>query len=236
MKIKAYTLFTDSHKVFLEKYLLPSFPYREEVDLTILYKPQRCKSGSFEDSGWRETMRDKATCFVDGITSCNENEIFMFIDPDIQIFGDFYDDVINCLKDKDVVFQNDVIGGVNTGFFAVRNNKKTRAFFKTVLGNLDNFDQEQQLANHLLRSADQYPTINIRWGFLPDKYWTYGHIAAQRTTKTENGYKGGWNPDADDFDIPSDIVIHHGNWTSGIANKIAILDIVKKKYEDIQAS
>ena len=32
MKIKAYTLFTDSHKKFLTDYLLPTFPYREEID------------------------------------------------------------------------------------------------------------------------------------------------------------------------------------------------------------
>ena len=233
MKIKAYTLFTDSHKVFLDNYLLSSFPFREEVELNLVYRPQHCKSGNFEESGWRETMRDKATCFLDGIKRCKEDEIFMFIDPDIQIFKDFYDDVLYSIKEVDVTFQNDVIGGVNTGFFAVKNNKQTRSFFKTVLGNLDSFAQEQELTNHLLRNIDQYPSIAIKWNLLPDKYWTYGHIAAQRSDKTENGCKGGWKPEADNFEIPKDIVMHHGNWTSGIENKKALLDIVRKKYEDL---
>ncbi len=229
MKIKAFTLFTDSHKIFLDKYLLPSFPFRSDIELNLVYRDQHCKSANFEDSGWRETMRDKATCFVDGIGRCKEDEIFMFIDPDIQIYEDFYDDIINSIKDVDATFQNDVIGGVNTGFFAVKNNKVTRGFFKTVLGNLDNFEQEQELTNHLLQNIHNYPSINMKWNFLPDRYWTYGHIAAQRTTKTENGYKGGWKPGDDDFDIPKNIAIHHGNWTSGIDNKIELLNLVKEK-------
>lgn len=229
MKIKAYTLFTDSHKKFLTDYFITTFPYREEIELTIVYKPQRCKTASFETDGWRETMRDKVNCFIDGINKCKDDEIFMFIDPDIQFFGDFYEDIIDGLNNKDAVFQNDVFGGVNTGFFAVKNNKKVRSFFKTILGNLESFSQEQVLANYLLTNSYKFPTIAIEWSFLPDKYWTYGHIAAQ---PGENGnmYKGSWTPEADDFNIPSDIIMHHANWTAGVENKIKLLDIVRKKY------
>lgn len=229
MKIKVYTLFTDSHKKFLMDYFLPSFPFRKEIELNLLHRDQHCKTAEFETEGWHETMRDKATCFIDGITSCKEDEIFMFIDPDIQFFGDFYDDIISAIKDKDVVWQNDVIGGVNTGFFAVRNNKTTRSFFKTILGNLDSFTQEQVLANHLLSNINIYPTINIRWAFLPERYWTYGHIAVL-PGKLKSGLRGHWVPESEDFDIPADIKIHHANWTPGIVNKFKLLDIVKEKY------
>ena len=230
MKIKAYTLFTDSHKKFLTDYFIPTFPYRKEIELIILHRTQHCKTASFETEGWHETMRDKVNCFIEGIEKCNENEIFMFIDPDIQFFGDFYDDIINILKSKDAVFQNDVFGGVNTGFFAAKNNKKVRSFFKTILGNLDSFSQEQVLANYLLTNSTQFQSIAIDWAFLPAKYWTYGHIAAQ-PGKEPNTYKGSWTPEADNFNVPSDIIIHHANWTAGIDNKINLLNIVRNKLK-----
>lgn len=231
MKIKAYTLFTDSHKRFLTDYFFPTFPYRNEIELTVLHRPQRCKTASFETEGWKDTMRDKSTCFLEKLQECKEEEIFMFIDPDIQFFKDFYDDIVTTMQTLDIAWQNDVIGGVNTGFFAVKNNKQTRAFFKTILGNLDSkdFSQEQVLANYLLQNISSYPSIAVKWAFLPKEYWTYGWVAATPDTRTGH-YRGSWKPDALDFDIPKDIIIHHANWTAGIDNKIKLLDIVKEKY------
>lgn len=235
MKIKAYTLFTDSHKKFLTDYFLPTFPFRKEVDLTLLYREQHCKSVVFESDGWHKTMQDKAESFINGIERCNENEIFMFIDPDIQFFGDFYDDIVQAMKNYDVVWQNDVIGGVNTGFFAAKNNKKTRGFFKTIVGNLPNFAQEQILANHLLNNLDKYPTIDIKWTFLPERYWTYGYVVPLPSQKHPNRIKGGirghWTQDADDFALPKDIIMHHANWTSSYEDKFKLLDLVKSKYK-----
>lgn len=237
MKIKAYTLFTDSHKRFLTDYFLPTFPFRKEIELTVLHRPQHCKQALFETDGWKETMRDKSTCFYEKISDCKEDEIFMFIDPDIQFFNDFYDDIIKYMTTLDIVWQNDVIGGVNTGFFAVKNNKQTRAFFKTILGNLDSkdFSQEQVLANYLLQNINDYPTISVKWDFLPREYWTYGWVAASADPRT-GACRGSWTPDAVDFDIPSNLIIHHANWTGGIDNKLKLLDIVKNKHARLQES
>ena len=230
MIIKAYTLFTDSHKKFLTDYFLPTFPFRKEIELTILHRPQHCKSALFETEGWKDTMRDKSTCFYEKLQDCKDGELFMFIDPDIQFFRDFYDDVVARMTDLDIVWQNDVIGGVNTGFFAVKNNKRTRSFFKTILGNLDSkdFSQEQVLANYLLQNSAQFPSIDVNWSFLSNDYWTYGHVAAQADPRT--GFcRGGWKPDSLDFDIPKSIILHHANWTSGVENKLKLLDIVRNK-------
>ena len=230
MKIKAYTLFTDSHKKFLTDYFLPTFPFRSEIELTILHRQQHCKTATFETLGWKDTMKDKAECFYENIKKCNDDEIFMFIDPDIQFFGDFYNDIVERIKNVDILWQNDVIGGVNTGFFAVRNNSKTRSFFKTLLGNLesDNFSQEQVLAYYILREYGANDSINVKWEFLPDEYWTYGHIAAT-FNKAGTGLKGSWTEDTEDFEIPDNMIIHHANWTAGIENKIKLLNIVKNK-------
>jgi hypothetical protein len=234
MKIKAYTLFTESHKKFFTDYFLPTFPFRKEIELTILYKEQHCKTVVFESDGWHKTMQDKAECFINGIEKCNNDEIFMFIDPDIQFFGDFYDDILSLIQNYDVLWQNDVIGGVNTGFFAVKNNKKTRSFFKTIVGNLHKFSQEQVLANYLLSNVQQYPSIDIKWTYLPERYWTYGYIvplpSKAHPEKIKGGIRGHWSTETDDFDIPKDIKIHHANWTSSYEDKFKLLDIVKSKH------
>jgi hypothetical protein len=103
----------------------------------------------------------------------------------------------------DILWQDDVIGGVNTGFFAVRNSSQTRGFFKTILGNLDSkdFSQEQVLANYLLQNIQSYPSIAVKWAFMPSEYWTYGHVAASIDPRT-GGCRGGWTPDSLDFNIP----------------------------------
>jgi len=229
MKIKAYTLFTPSHKKFLYDYLLDSFKYNPNIELTILHKPQLCTTAEFGTEGWNAKMRYKADCFYEKIKECNEeNELFLFIDPDIVIYRDFYDDIIKRIKGYDVLFQNDGPGGVNTGFFVARNNKTVRSFFNTVRGNLNNFLEEQRTANHLLRNLHLYPSIQIKWNMLPNEYWTYGEIAGQINPQTNN-FKGHWNGIDETFEIPKDIFIHHGNWTSKKDDKYKILDIVKKK-------
>lgn len=229
MKIKAYTLFTPSHERFLKEYLLESFIYNPKIELTIINKPQLCDSAEFASDGWNATMRYKADCFYENLKRCKEDEIFMFIDPDIVIYKDFTDDIIERIKDKDAVFQNDGPGGVNTGFFAVKNNKKTRAFFNTVLGNLEKFEEEQQATNYLLRNLNKFPSIEIKWDFLPKEYWTYGEIAGQYNGT--GGIKGHWVNTDESFEIPKDIFIHHGNWTKTKDDKYKILDIVRKRVK-----
>ena len=103
----------------------------------------------------------------------------------------------------------------------------TRAFFKTVLGNLEKFEEEQRTTNYLLRTLHLYPTIQIRWGLLPREYWTYGEIAGQ--FDGFGGLKGHWINTDENFDIPDNIIIHHGNWTRTKDDKYKILDIVRRR-------
>lgn len=227
MKIKAHTLFTPSHEKLLKDYLLDSFIYSPKIDLTIINKPQLCETAEFGSSGWKATMRYKADCFYENLRRCNEDEIFMFIDPDIVIYRDFCDDIIQKMEGFDALFQNDGPGGINTGFFAVKNNKLTRSFFNTVRNNLEHFDEEQRTANYLLRNLEQYPSIAIKWGFLPWEYWTYGQIAGQWDGK--DGLKGHWFNTDKTFLIPKDIFIHHGNWTRSFDDKYKILDTVRTR-------
>jgi len=230
MKIKAYTLFTPTHKDFLYNYLLKSFKYNPNIELSILYKPQLCETAESGSDGWHATMYYKVNCFYEKLKECDEQtEYFMFIDPDIMIYKDFYEDLVTRMSQGyDVLFQNDGPGGVNTGFFIVRNNKKTRAFFNTVRGNLANFVEEQVATNTLLRNLQQYPSIQVKWGMLPREYWTYGEISGQFNSATGR-LKGHWDGVDETFEIPENIIIHHGNWTICKKDKYKILDIVEKK-------
>jgi hypothetical protein len=230
MKIRAYTLFTPSHKDFLYNYLLKSFKYSSDIELTVIFKDQLCKTAESRSEGWHDTMYYKVNCFYDKLKECKEDsEYFMFIDPDIMIYKDFYSDLVTRMaKGYDVLFQNDGPGGANTGFFVARNNSKTRAFFNTVRGNLQNFVEEQVATNFLLRNLQQYPSIQIKWGMLPSEYWTFGEIAGQFNPQT-NKLKGHWDGVDETFTIPENIFIHHGNWTLKKDDKYKILDIVERR-------
>lgn len=217
MKIKCYTVVSPSHRNLLDKYLLPSFPNNPNMELTIKYIQQLCPSGTFYTDGWHQTMHKKADCFIEGIDNLQENELFMFIDNDIVIYKDFYDDILREMGDSDIVFQNDIGGGCNTGFFIAKKNENVLNLMKAVKLYLGNFDSEQTaITEYCFNQKKYFELLNLKWKMLPvEKYWTYGV------------YEKTWDG-VEDFDVPADILIHHGNWTL-FNNKEKILNKVKSK-------
>jgi hypothetical protein len=218
--MKIYTLFTPSHRFLFENYFLKTFPFDARVELRILLKEQ-LGNAEFHGQGWRDTMHYKTRCFLQAAKEVQDQGIFMFIDPDIQFFDNFYDEIMDYMKNNDAVFQNDYNGGVNTGFFAMRSTGKTRQFLQLVEDNLHRFQEEQQCFNFIINKFDKHSDIAFNVSMLPKKYWTYGEF----NQNWEEGL---------DFDIPKDIVIHHGNWTKPFANKIKLLNLVREKYESIK--
>lgn len=227
--MKIYTVFTESHYEMFKDYFIKTFPFDSNLELVVKFKPQICPSSEFQSEGWRDTMMYKVQCFIDAAYETKDGECFMFSDPDIQFFKPFSQDIINYLGDYDAAFQNDYGGGVNTGFFIMRSTSKTRAFLKTVQGNLHQFPEEQVCFNHLIQNFNNYPKIAFRAKFLPKEYWTYGELALHRATSDNQA--GTWQGH-EEFDIPENIVIHHSNWTVPFSNKIKLLDVVRKKYND----
>lgn len=222
MKIKAYTIASPSHRELLDKYLIPSFPHNENVELTIKYIPQLCKTATFYEAGWHETMNRKVDCFIEGIESLKDDELFMFIDNDIVIFKDFYDDIINhhLMEWPDILFQNDQGGGCNSGLFFAKNNENVRNLMKATKMYLHKFDSEQVAITEYCFNKNKYLELkDLRWQMLPSlQYWTYGI------------YRKTWNGE-DDFTIPKDIVMAHGNWCL-YKDKTKLLDKIKEKYEN----
>jgi hypothetical protein len=184
-------------------------------------KEQLCNA-EFRSEGWRETMYYKVRCFIQAATETPNGEFFMFSDVDIQFFKPFYDDIMNQVQGFDAAFQNDYRGGVNTGFFIMRSTPQTRAFLKTVEGNLHKFPEEQVCFNHLIVNFNNPDLRKIAFNvkMLTKNYWTYGINDV------------GWNG-TKDFTIPEDIIIHHSNWTENFQLKKDLLDVVREKYNNL---
>lgn len=225
--MKIYTLFTPTHREMFEEFFIKTLPFDSRVELRAQFKDQTCNA-EFHSEGWRATMAYKVKCFIQGANEVANDEIFMFIDPDIQFFEPFVDDVLNHMSDCDGVFQNDYHGGVNTGFFALRSTKNVRAFLKTVEGNLDKFAEEQQCFNHLISNFSKMPTISFKAKMLPKNYWTYGEVVYNNSNKSH------WDGNDLNFDIPKNLKMHHSNWTKKFEYKIPLLKLIRKKYNEIK--
>ena len=231
--MKLYTVFTESHYEMFKEHFIKSFPFETNLELIVKFKPQVCASSEFHSAGWRDTMKYKVQCFIDAAYETKEGECFVFSDPDIQFFKNFSSDLLNHIQGYDAAFQNDYGGGVNTGFFIMRSTPKTKAFLKTVEGNLEKFPEEQVCFNFLMQKFNDisYDKIAYRWKMLPREYWTYGELAWQRINHTNNS--GTWQGH-EDFNIPENIILHHANWTSNFKNKINLLNLVRNKYNEFK--
>ena len=228
--MKIYTVFTESHYEMFKDYFIKSFPFETELELVVKFKPQVCKSSEFHSEGWRDTMMYKVQCFIDAAYETKDGEYFIFSDPDIQFFKPFYKDLLNQVQGFDAAFQNDYIGGVNTGFFIMKSTPNTRAFLQTVKGNLHLFPEEQVCFNHLIGRFAEYPKIAFNAKFLTKEYWTYGEIAMQRP---RNGQPMSHWDGVEEFNIPKNIIIHHANWVKCFKDKIKIMDVVKQKVKTL---
>lgn len=203
--MKLYTIFTPSHRIFYENHFLTSLP--DEFELISIEIPQECLSGEFYKDGWSKTCFRKVELFL---KACEENmgDVVVFSDVDIQFFGKIKDILIEELGDYDMACQNDTGSYYCSGFFIFKANEKTLEMFKSMLDNYTSEDQTTLNNNiHMVKSK-----------FLSDKFFTVGKIC------------GVWN--GLDFKIPYDILMHHANWTSGIENKIKLLNIVKDKINN----
>ena len=216
--MKIYTCYTESHKILLEKYFLPS---AEKFNLEIVIKKfdQDCPSAEYKHDGWLKTMTNKAEYFQQ---ACNENidQYFLYTDCDVQFFGDPSSTVEEELDGYDIAFQDDVHPhvGRNTycaGVVACRGSKSVSDLWDIIIKSLytakNNYDDQDTL-NNLINDS-------VKHKLLSHKFYT----VAQTTKKL-------WNNDDTEFQIPNDILVHHANWTHGVKNKIKLLELVKQKY------
>ena len=203
MKIKHYTFFTESHRIFL-KYFLNTFPFESDIDLVVRYMPQECTTGEFESTGWNNTMSKKVNYIIDSLNELNDGDIFIHTDADVVFFKSYKTIILEELGDSDIAFQSDV-GTACMGVFACRLNSNTKKFFNELKNILPNHVHDHAAANYLLQHSSY-----VRAKLFTYKIFNYGFFGKH--------YEG-----EEVTNIPKDLVLLHANFTTGIDNKIKLI-------------
>jgi hypothetical protein len=237
-KIRLYAIYTPSHERMMREYFLPSI--QDDFELILDSYSQECQSGNFMQSGWNKTMLHKVEILIRGIRE-NWGEIFIHSDVDIQFFRPALPEILQAMKGKDVVCQQDrPEGNLCAGFIVCRGNEKTLRLWQDIYNALLNAGSganDQTLLNHLinrnrslqdsnklirlllnffLRKSYRGNNYKIAWGYLPKTFMGGGTFTGAL-----------WKP-GKYLPVPSDIIMHHANFCVGTDQKIAQLEYVKK--------
>ena len=220
--MKLYTLFTDSHSELLQRYFLPSlFKVVPTVEVVVKKVPQLCETATYGENGWFETMLFKALYHIQ---SCEETlgDYFIYMDCDIQFFRPFIHEMVAEMQagNYDLACQDDVFPFGNrptycAGLFICKSSDRTLRFFNSLYNSM--------LANqrHKDRYTDQIALNEnldqVKHGLLSHKFYTIAHSKQKLWDKDYN------------ISVPSDLLVHHANWTHGIENKIALLNFIKEQ-------
>lgn len=208
--MKIYTFYSDTHERLYTDYFIKSFKEMKmdeffEIDATRVI--QRTQSGDFGTRGFAESMKDKVEIILRAIEE-NMGKEFIFADCDIQFLQPLHNDICNYdLSDIDILAQSDQ-GTICAGFMLCRASEKLKKFFDKVFLNCMNFANDQVCIN-------EYKS-DINYRLLPeDKYYTVGN------------YIGLWN--GQDITPPTNVVVHHANFTVGVHNKQKLMDLCRQK-------
>ena len=213
--MKLYGICTPSHRVFRDQWFLPTL--QDDYELVLESHEQECPTGVYLEEGWMKTMEHKLDVILRGIRE-NWGDVFLHSDMDVQFFGATLNLIQEQMKGKDIVFQrDDPCGGICAGFFACRGSENTLRFFQEVKNRMHTDDRDDQSILNTLLTQEQHP--DVAWGLLSRDFYGAGQF-----TDTE------WKP-GDALPMPSSIVMHHANWTTGIENKVAQLQYVRSMME-----
>jgi len=188
--MKIFCCHTKSHERLLTDYFKPSLP----PDLELHAIPREGDgTGDFRSDQWIKCLHNKIDMVV-GTIRDHCGEIIIWSDIDILFFRPVAKELEALIQasGKEILFQRERNGipDINGGFYVLRANEKTLAFFEQVRAGLAaNPDVDDQfIINTLLRACP-----NFAWGYLPFSYYARTH---------------GWPP-------PRDLAIFHANGIMG---------------------
>lgn len=221
--IKLYCLTTPSHKILKDKYFLPSI--QDDFEIICEEMEQTCETVKFMAEGWTDTTLRKVDLIIRAIHE-NWGSLFIFSDVDIQFFKPIKNIILKLIQDNDLIIQkNNPEGVLCSGFFVCRGNQKTLDLWTDVRDMMahDKSSSDQITLNRCIKRHGKKNPYNLTWAYLPNTFFCGG---------TFTGHL--WTPGRH-LRIPHDIVMHHANWTRGIANKIAQLEYIKQRVEKLRA-
>lgn len=213
MNKKIYACYSPSHSPLLENHFLPSLP--KGFDVVLRRFEQVCPSGAYKEYNWGEAVRNKVLFILDALSV--EREPFVFSDVDVRFYS---------LTPDDLELEMSAVGGVApdfkcqsdngtycAGFMFIRPCPATVRLFQVVLDNIspnrDDQDALNQIAlpgmmSDLHRLSGLSDGSEFQASLLPHKkYWNLGTL-----------WDGSLSLDG--TEIPSDLAIHHGNYTIGV--------------------
>jgi len=249
-KIKLYTFGSRSYRCIQEMYFEPSLQDDYEIIAEGYENQDYVEGAAYGTAEFNDAMILKTDLILRAIRE-NWGEIFIYSDVDVQFFRPTKDMVLKLMRGRDLVIQRDSpLGFVCAGFFAARGNRKNLRLWEKIRQRAaeDRTTNDQIILNDILwkragcipfgvkrvmdfwkrrsRSHDRFESYDffgnafgVRWTYLPARFYSGGNVRHQH-----------WNP-GDRMDIPADIVMHHANWTYGIANKMAQLQYVRHWVE-----
>ncbi len=242
-RIKLYVLVTPSHRIFYERYFLPSL--RDDFEIVCESSHQVSESGAFMQPGWLETMKHKVNVILRAIDE-NPGQIFIHSDVDIQFFRPIGGFLRQFMSGLDLAVQRDSPwGDVCAGFFAARGSARMRSLWtdiRSALGLNPALHDQYLLRQRLLRTdswaywswsralpmllarfairAYRLPELvpnryQLRWRYLPPTFLSGGNESGRH-----------WTPEVE-LKVRPEMFMHHANWCVGIDSKIQQLDQVK---------
>jgi hypothetical protein len=155
--------------------------------------------------GFCDTMTDKVDIILDAIRSY-PGEPFVFTDCDVQFFGTTKAILLDAIDDCDIAAQADSNNQdvLCAGFFVCKANDTALHLFDMVKRGITSKKHDQMVLNECL-DVCHWKTLN------KDQFWSPRKF---------------WKPNKP-LDVPPNILMHHANWTIGVAHKIKMLEQVR---------
>jgi hypothetical protein len=203
--MKLVTYYTESHTTLYQNYLIPSL--NDNFEIHDMCGKQISESGNYFNEGFGETTKNKISFLFNILEKSEQDEIILFCDVDIIFLGS----IENYLKkyfDHDMVFQ-DGFGGLNTGFFLLKNKENVRILLKKVIENCHKYHDDQITLNHFISKS------NIKYTTFDKKVMSPADCIGPKIWTNEK------------IDIPDDTLVFHACWCAGVENKIKLLEYVR---------
>ena len=205
--MKLITFYTNTHKQMFDEYFLPSIKKEDEFEIISKEGLQYSSDGNYFSNGFNETTRDKIKFLYDNIISLPDDEIILFSDVDVIFLKPLKSFLSNFIN-YDMVFQNGY-GGLNTGFFLLKNKQEVRNLLKKVIDDCHLYENDQIALNDIIKH------FNIEKVMFSDEILSTAAIIGTKI----------W--DNDEFKIPENTLVFHACWCAGINNKINLLNYVR---------
>jgi hypothetical protein len=227
--LKIYCFYTAAYQDLVDQWLGPSIALEYEL---VAHRGPDATAIDYKRNGWASIVRRKVDFILEAVRD-NWNQPFVFSDPDVQLLGPTRTRLSHLIRCRDLVFQKDSPrpDALCTGFFVCRGNSKTLKFWTAVRDQMDGAEDrdDQDCAraelvdsligrvpdrSRLIAACLSQHRVNpfaIRWGYLPVLFFGGGTLTGLR-----------WRP-GDTLPVPDPVLMHHANWTVGLANKVAQL-------------